>query len=394
MVALSAMVTVTAAGCDGSNEQTIDNARRDEGGGDDDDDDEGSEDDDPSSGSGGPMPALPSETADGDASAPDDDDDDGVIGTDCENEYCVTEIDDPGAVWKCEGRQHSCMEDYLAFPSLAEPFAHPISEAALERQINEILKGDVPTRTKAIAPEALAGLLTDAMNVGFLRDGINKRPLTVTQTYAIETETYRERELLFTDPYVGTFKGLLLTPLGDGPHPAVIALHGHWDTPESYRDFNGGADFPQRGLAILILAVRVFGADENEDLVTRIMLRSGFSMMAIRHYETLLGLRYLQYRENVDNDRIGLIGHSGGSVASNLTIRLEPAFRAYVSDCEGIYFNIGLDGLLIDETTPALYPFYPLINDFATSPRPVLDVPYGYAGEVDAIFAFFTDRLS
>jgi hypothetical protein len=134
------------------------------------------------------------------------------------------------------------------------------------------------------------------------------------------------------------------------------------------------------------------GVDQWEDLATRTLLRNGFTFLGVRIYETLLALKYLRWRGDIAADRLGLIGQSGGSVVSNVTVRIEPRFRAYVSDCVGHYFS-ETEGRLLDETTPGLHPYYQFINDFSTSVTPVLTTPYEYAGAMPDITAFFQERL-
>jgi dipeptidyl aminopeptidase/acylaminoacyl peptidase len=122
-------------------------------------------------------------------------------------------------------------------------------------------------------------------------------------------------------------------------------------------------------------------------------LLRGFNLVGLRVYETLLGLKYLRSRPEVDPDRVGLIGHSGGSSASNLTVRLESAVRAYVSDCAVDWFKSSDFELYHCETAPALFPYHEVINDFATAPVPVKAVPYGYPNGMAEIFDFFDQHL-
>jgi len=230
------------------------------------------------------------------------------------------------------------------------------------------------------------------MNIRFLRRKVNERLLEVITVGKSETSEYFEKELLFVDPFVGVFKGILLTPKTKGPHPGIVAIHGHYDNAEIYRDGYGGSEYPSQGFAILMLTMRIDCADTSENQFTYDFLLGGFTAMGIRSYETILGLKYLRYIPEVDEDRIGLIGHSGGSCASNLTIRVETKFKAFVSDYLGTYYNF-FDGVAIDETTPDLYPYHLLINDFSTSSIPILKVPYGYSNGMDEIFEFFIDQI-
>ncbi len=153
--------------------------------------------------------------------------------------------------------------------------------------------------------------------------------------------------LAMHDPWVGTIRVVLLLPTTSGPHPVVI------------------------GQALL----------------------GGFSMMAVRIYEVLLLHKLLRCRPDIDTERLGLIGHSGGSAVGNLAIRVAPEiFDAYVSDNLNSYFN-WVDSALQDETDPAIYPWSQIINDFSTSSVPVLEVPYAFENEYQDIADFFDLHL-
>ncbi|MDP8254485.1 MAG: hypothetical protein P9M14_01925 [Candidatus Alcyoniella australis] len=332
------------------------------------------------------------------ASTDDDDsnDDDDDSGDDdevqCPNQYCVFEDEDLDADWDCI-EQHTCVDDYLTFVQIAAEHGAPVSSEELDQQLEQIELGQVDVLDQLPPGQELGELIVEQANVGFLRQGINQRPLYVTVIRRDQTARYYERELLLADPYVGTFKAILLIPkYKDEPFPAVLALHGHNDAPAVFRDDYGGASYPDHGYAILMLASRAMAGGQSEDLVTRSMLQGGFTLIGVRGYEALLGLKYLQYLEQVDNDGIGLIGHSGGSVAGNLLVRHEPGFKAYVSDCFGEYYAVD-NGLLQDETAPALYPYHELINEPESCLTPIYQSPYGFYGEMDQIFQFFDEHL-
>lgn len=311
----------------------------------------------------------------------------------CKNPYCITENEKPGVNWAC-AKAETCVADYMRFIKIAKKFGNPISKEELDNRLETIAKNKAKIIHGQIPTAPLRKKLIEAMNIGFLLQDINKRPLTVTLVGESETEKYRQRTYLFTDPYVGTFRALLLLPKTSGPHPAVIAVHGHVEEAEDFRDNYYGKEFPGHGYAILMPTMRAMGCAWPEDQVTRALLQNGFTFMAIRSYETLLCLRFLQFLPEIDNDRIGLLGHSGGSVSNNLTIRIAPGFAAFVSDCFRIYF----DGdpypvRLIDEAAPTIYPYHKLVNDLSTCPVPALEVGYGFPEGPDEVFAFLDKVL-
>ncbi len=82
------------------------------------------------------------------------------------------------------------------------------------------------------------------------------------------------------------------------------------------------------------------------------------------------------------------------SYARNLLVRLEPAFRAVVSDHQVDLHVSGAGEPWHCETLPALYPLNYLINDFTTAPRPVWQTGYGYPEGLDPLYRFFSRRLA
>ena len=303
----------------------------------------------------------------------------------------VVASDDSSADWSCVAPE-SCKADYLGFSTIAVDHAAPISEAALEQQLLNLDAGAVPLMASLTATE-LTDRTLDGLAVRFLRDGVDGRELDVITTARSDTATYHEEDLLFRDPFVGTFKAILLTPKTTGPFPAILALHGHGGDAANYRDQFGGTGYPEHGYAVLMITSRAMGIDADEHEVSHALMRSGFTLMGLRTYEALLGLKYLRWRRDVVHDRIGLIGHSGGSSTGNLLVRFEPGFRAYVSDHQVDWWNSGVGEPWHCETVPALFPVNALINDFTTSATPVRKVVYGYPEGFVGIFAFFDHYL-
>jgi len=313
----------------------------------------------------------------------DDDDDD-----DDDQELNVKEKKDIGADWDCKD-SNSCIADYLNFIEIADFFSDPISEEELEEQFTPPHDSPIP-ESDAIPSDEFRAIIMGILNMEFLMAGFNKRLLTVIKVREESFSTYNEEEYLFNDPWVGTFKGILQKPKGAGPFPAVLAIHGHGQDALTYMADFSTHRFPEKGMAILALTMRANGVDVNEDLVTRQLLLNGFTFVGIRNYEALLGFKYLRWRDDIAKNRIGLIGHSGGSVNSNVLIRNEFLFKGYVSDCTGAYINDWND-IIFDDSVPGLIVYHLLINDFTTSETPVLKVPYGYEDSWDNIFNFFNE---
>lgn len=290
-----------------------------------------------------------------------------------------------------------CTRSYLHFLQIARAYARPIPAEEIAQQLRRIDASQVPSVRGSLAADALREAIVEALNIAFLLRDLEVRPLSVTKLAAAERPAYLEHRLLFDDPWVGRLEGLFLTPKGSRPFPGILAIHGHGEGADIYRRRYHGEDYPARGYAILMLTMRVMGvglATLVEHYVAIKLLTAGFTLMGLRVYESLLGLKYLRQSPLVSAERIGLIGHSGGSSTGNLTIRVDPGLRAYVSDWSVDYAEwIPLLRLYHCETVPALYPYAALINDLSTSPVPALRVPYKYTCGMQPIFGFFDQHL-
>ena len=335
--------------------------------------------------------------ADNDASprADDDDDNDDNDDNDDDNDAAlnVIEREELGAKWDCEYPDW-CVSGYEDFLTLAAAHAHPLSVGDLYNQIGEIENGDVTPFTETLPEDELRATILNDLNIGFLVEGLDARPLTVTTTRIEVKDGVVGRHLLFTDPWVGTFEGILLTPPGDGPFPGIVAVHGHRSFARNYMLHYHGNEWPSHGYAILMITLRVMGIGWVEHDIAVRLLENGFTLMGLHSYESLLGLKYLRWLPNIEHEHIGMIGHSGGSSTSNLTIRYAPAVAAYVSDLQKVYSEWGtLFEPFHCETIPQIYPYNLLINDFSTAPMPVKTVPYAYANGMQEIFDFFDRQL-
>jgi len=191
----------------------------------------------------------------------------------------------------------------------------------------------------------------------------------------------REQRLLFRDPWVGHFEGLLLLPEGDGPFPALLALHGHGDSEGRYRDLHHARDYAARGIAILMIRFRAMEIDACEHQLARELVARGITLMGMRVYESLVALRHLGERSDIDASRLGMIGHSGGSSTGNLVIRLAPELRAYVSDHGVDYRHVVWYEPWHCETVPGLAPLARQVNDLSSAHVPVWRVPYSFGRE-------------
>jgi acetyl esterase/lipase len=131
-----------------------------------------------------------------------------------------------------------------------------------------------------------------------------------------------------------------------------------------------------------------------ESSLAELLLQRGFSLMGLRVYKALLLLRVLASSAAIDPARIGLLGHSGGSSASWLVVRISDQVRARVWDYEQFFNNLCGERIHC-ETHPDLFAIGGDIFRRATLPQPNLQVPYAYLASAvrDDIRAFFAQEL-
>jgi len=289
------------------------------------------------------------------------------------------------------------VDDYLRLPILAAPHAVPLSAAELERSLGYMWRDadrDLASGTVEgqLAPPDLQAGLVEALNIGFLLEGFEERPLGVVSLDSYPGRDVREELLLFDDPYVGRFAALLLVPRGPGPFPAVVALPGHDRGPWEFCTEFDCAGLTEAGYVVLVLQLR---ADESEDLEHRVashLLREGFNLAGLHVYEALQLWRYLRTLPEVDGQRIGLLGHSGGAIIANLAVHVVDGFQVLVTDTTAM-FTEDMSGGLLCATSPELYPFHPQVSELDSGWAPAQLFEYGFPEGQDAVLSVLARYL-
>ncbi len=284
-----------------------------------------------------------------------------------------------------------CSEDYLRLPTLALDHAVPRSEQDLRADL--AAARSAPRDAGGLRDDELRPLILDALNLGFLLDGFDSRPLLATTVLEREDGDWTEEVVVLDDPWVGAFQIRILRPLGAGPFPAILALPGHSESSSSHLGRLGADQWVQDGVLVAALDWRVDEADALEDQIVHALLAEGFSLLGLRIYEAIVTTRYLRARPDVDGTRLALIGHSGGSAVGNLLIRVDDRYQAYVSDMASSHDSVSAQGLWLCDTVPALAGLAGSIRAMEGALVPTLSVPYGYEGQIPAIRAWLAARL-
>jgi hypothetical protein len=289
-----------------------------------------------------------------------------------------------------------CVDDYLElgerFPAELAPT--PIAEILADLEAASL--GEIPVLAAPADPDQLREDIVQGAALGFLLDGLFDAPIRLTSVPA--DDPLGPMDYVLEDPIVGRFSIRVMLPDAPPPFPGLVVAHGHGEAGWEFLGIHPEIqEVREEGYAVVLPTFRASEADEVEDLVTRTLLQDGFTFMALRVYEQLVATKVLLALDGIDPCRVGLIGHSGGSVAGNLTVRVERRFAAYVSDLQSD-FSGGWTGdpdmLLTDETAPSLFPFSAQVNDFTTSVVPVLPVSYSYPEGSEPIREFLTEAMS
>jgi hypothetical protein len=301
----------------------------------------------------------------------------------------------PGAAWwSCsvpawDEPECTCVEGYVGLGARHPEVGEPITAAALEAQLRAIdpdLDGQ-GLNEALLRPDpgdagVLAGEVLGAMGGCWLRRVADSEALFVDVVGTSAAPGFTARDLIFEDDIVGDFGAILLTPLAAAPGgPGVVVLPGHGEDAQAWIDRHHGERYPQAGISMLILTSRGMCVDEAEDEASRAALRAGTSVLALRMYESVRALRFLQALPEVGFDRVGLMGHSTGSIASNAIARTDAGFAALVTDLTGTYYNYISRPLFADAMAPRVYPWHVVIADISTAGIPAIEVGYGYGVE-------------
>ena len=141
--------------------------------------------------------------------------------------------------------------------------------------------------------------------------------------------------------------GLLFLPSGEEPHPLVISQHGGGGTPELCSGFFGSANYNDMSRRILRRGFAVFAPqlsmwrDDFGPTVNRIQIdvhlkQLGGSIAALDIWQLQRSLDFLTVREDIDGQRVGMIGLSWGGFYTLVTAAVETRIRVTVASC---FFN-------------------------------------------------------
>jgi cephalosporin-C deacetylase-like acetyl esterase len=155
-------------------------------------------------------------------------------------------------------------------------------------------------------------------------------------TYRIENVVFRSR------PGVYVTSNLYIPTNAKGKRPAVLVVHGHWAG--ARRDPTVQARcLGLVQLGFVVLAVDAFGSGERYSMPARgtyhgalygsTLWPSGHTLLGMQVYDNRRAVDYLQSRAEVDGDRIGVTGASGGGNQTMYAGAMDERIKAVVPVC-------------------------------------------------------------
>ena len=270
----------------------------------------------------------------------------------------------------------------------------PLRDVAGARRILKKTAESLPmaSRAAAPAPGKLKDLIEKTLRwktlVNFLEKGKPK--------VEILDESFQDgviyRTLRIEDQLVGTFQALFLLPGKIAkPFPAILGLHGHGGSPDSFSELLMGHSLAKIGFAVLLPQLRAM-ENRYEREIGRNLFLHGFHLMGLRIYEAALCLEILKSNPAIDTKRIGLLGHSGGSAIAHLLLKLRNEFKACVTDYDSSLHFPWEE--FCCEAVPELAPFAHIINDRTLFSCKALKAPYHFSPNEKQILSFFKTSLS
>ncbi len=215
-------------------------------------------------------------------------------------------------------------------------FNGSLAESELKNAASRLQRlRQVPHTLEEWDPETLRKKIMDAM--GAKVD--HTLPLEVEYTRTIDCGSYTIRSLSYLSTPGVRVTGNLYVPKGEGPFPAVINMHGHWEQGRL------AARVQQRGHLLarsgyVVLAVDAFGTGErcpehgvytsHGGLLGGAPFHTGESLMGLQVVDNMRGVDLLETLPFVQKENIGACGASGGGNQTMWLAALDVRIKAAV----------------------------------------------------------------
>lgn len=222
----------------------------------------------------------------------------------------------------------------------AEDADHPFLQF-ITRQAQTLRANDKPPASAEAWEKQRAGV-RDTLKQIWGEFPSQAAPLSPKVLGTFERDGYRVEKLIFQ-----TFSNVWMTanvyvPTAPGPHPAILAVHGHWKGAKQDPVVQSRCISSVRH-GFVVLAVDAFGAGErgigkelgeyHGEMTAATLLPIGRPLSGIQVYENMRAVDYLRSRPEVDPNRIGITGASGGGNQSMYSGAWDDRLRSVVPVC-------------------------------------------------------------
>ncbi|MDB5391221.1 MAG: dienelactone hydrolase-like enzyme [Planctomycetaceae bacterium] len=158
----------------------------------------------------------------------------------------------------------------------------------------------------------------------------------------LKRDGYRVEKVIFqTRPGVWMTANAYV-PEGSGKRPAVLCVHGHWKGAKQDPVVQSRCIGLVK-LGFFVLCVDAFGAGErglsknlgeyHGEMVAATLLPTGLPLSGLQVYENMRAVDYLLTRPEVDGEKLGITGASGGGNQTMYAGAYEERFKAIVPVC-------------------------------------------------------------
>jgi len=175
-----------------------------------------------------------------------------------------------------------------------------------------------------------------------------KAPLNAEIIRVLDRGDYRIENLLYQSiPDIFVTANLYVPQTGEGPWPGILFPCGHSKNGKAYELYHSAAlGLVQKGYVVLVYdppgqgeRYQYLGADgslllpsptREHSLLANPLFLMGKHLMALRMWDGMRGIDYLLSRKEVDSNRIGCTGNSGGGTVTLHLVPLEQRIKVAV----------------------------------------------------------------
>jgi len=224
-----------------------------------------------------------------------------------------------------------------------------------------------------------------------------RKPLNPQIVGTVERDDYRIEKVRFESfPGFYVTANLYIPKNVTFPVPAIVNPHGHWGGgKDSYQVQYRAIGLAKKGYVALtwdkigygerapLQGHGGFGNPEGARYTTNLWL-TGHTLMGLEVWDVMRAIDYLYTRDEVDKERIGVTGGSGGGSQTIYATILDDRIKVAVPVVYGGIMQLGAGYGCICETIPNLFPnITPSILRALVFPKKVLFINEWEDGEID-----------